>query len=146
MSKINLVNEYYKNEFVLKINNNIEKPNFLIQFLSVYYNIRDIDDCIDWCKNNITLETITINRILDIVWEVIIKPEYFENDEIMDKIVSLYIYIYKIKDKIDIDYHIMDKVLRNDGKKLLNTKLIYYSKKSYQKEIKKILKNHIKKK
>jgi hypothetical protein len=146
MSKINLVNEYYKNEFVLKINNNIEKPNFLIQFLSVYYNIRDIDDCIDWCKKNITLETITINRILDIVWEVIIKPEYFENDEIMDKIVSLYIYIYKIKDKIDIDYHIMDKVLRNDGKKLLNTKLIYYSKKSYQKEIKKILKNHIKKK
>jgi hypothetical protein len=61
----------------------------------------------------------------------------------MDKIVSLYIYIYKIKYNKDIDYHIMDKVLREDGKKLLNTELIYYSDKSYQKEIKKSIYNNI---
>jgi hypothetical protein len=145
MSEINLVNEYYKTYFILNNNNNkIEEPTYFVKFLSVYYNIRNLDDCINWCKNNIDLQTKTINRILNIVWEVIIKPEFFENDEIMDKIVSLYIYIYKMKYNKDIDYHIMDKVLREDGKKLLNTKLIYYSNKSYQKEIKKSIYNNIK--
>ena len=145
MSEINLVNEYYKTYFILNNNNNkLEEPTYFVKFLSVYYNIRNLDDCINWCKNNIDLQTKTINRILNIVWEVIIKPEFFENDEIMDKIVSLYIYIYKMKYNKDIDYHIMDKVLREDGKKLLNTKLIYYSNKSYQKEIKKSIYNNIK--
>jgi hypothetical protein len=145
MSEINLVNEYYKTYFILNnTNNKIQEPTYFVKFLSVYYNIRNIDDCISWCQNNINLQTKTINRILDIVWEVIIKPEFFENDEIMDKIVLLYIYIYKIKYNKDIDYHIMDKVLRDDGKKLLNTKLIYYSNKSYQKEIKKSIYNNIK--
>jgi hypothetical protein len=143
MSEINLVNEYYKNLFNNNKNNKIQEPAYFVKFLSVYYNIRNLDDCINWCKNNIDLQTITINRILDIVWEVIIKPDFFENDEIMDKIVSLYIYIYKIKYNKDIDYHIMDKVLRDDGKKILNTKLIY-SNKSYQKEIKKSIYNNIK--
>jgi hypothetical protein len=143
MSEINLVNEYYKNYFKNIKNNNIQEPTYFVKFLSVYYNIRNLDDCINWCKNNIDLQFITINRILDIVWEVIIKPDFFENDEIMDKMVSLYIYIYKIKDNKDIDYHIMDKVLREDGKKLLNTKLLYYSDKSYQKEIKKSIYNNI---
>jgi hypothetical protein len=145
MSEINLVNEYYKTYFILNNNDNkIEEPTYFVKFLSVYYNIRNLDDCINWCQNNINLQTKTINRILNIVWEVIIKPEFFENDEIMDKIVSLYIYIYKMKYNKDIDYHIMDKVLREDGKKLLNTKLIYYSNKSYQKEIKKSIYNNIK--
>jgi hypothetical protein len=143
MSEINLVNEYYKNYFKNIKNNNIQEPTYFVKFLSVYYNIRNLDDCINWCKNNIDLQFITINRILDIVWEVIIKPDFFENDEIMDKMVSLYIYIYKIKDNKDIDYPIMDKVLREDGKKLLNTKLLYYSDKSYQKEIKKSIYNNI---
>jgi len=144
MSEINLVNEYYKNLFILKDNNaKLKEPEYFIKFLSVYYNIRNLEDCINWCKNNINLQTTTINRILDIVWEVIIKPEHFETDELMDKIVSLYIYIYKIKYNKDIDYHIMDKVLREDGKKLLNTELIYYSDKSYQKEIKKSIYNNI---
>jgi K+/H+ antiporter YhaU regulatory subunit KhtT len=145
MSEINLVNEYYKNVIYFKDKtNNVEKPNYFIKFLSVYYNIRNIDDCINWCKQNINLQRTTINRILDIVWEVIIKPEHFETDDIIDKIITLYIYIYKMKYNKDIDYHIMDKVLRNDGKKLLNTHLIYYSNKSYQKEIKKSLYNNIK--
>jgi hypothetical protein len=143
MSEINLVNEYYKNFFYNYNNNKIQEPTYFVKFLSVYYNIRNLDDCINWCKDNINLETITINRILDIVWEVIIKPDFFENDEIMDKIVSLYIYIYKIKYNKDINYQIMDKVLREDGKKILNTKLIY-SNKSYQKEIKKSIYNNIK--
>jgi hypothetical protein len=143
MSEINLVNEYYKNLFNNNKNTKIQEPAYFVKFLSVYYNIRNLDDCINWCKNNIDLQTITINRILDIVWEVIIKPDFFENDEIMDKIVSLYIYIYKIKYNKVIDYHIMDKVLRDDGKKILNTKLIY-SNKSYQKEIKKSIYNNIK--
>jgi hypothetical protein len=143
MSEINLVNEYYKNLFNNNKNNKIQEPTYFVKFLSVYYNIRNLDDCINWCKNNIDLHIITINRILDIVWEVIIKPDFFENDEIMDKIVSLYIYIYKIKYNKDINYQIMDKILRDDGKKLLNTKLIY-SNKSYQKEIKKSIYNNIK--
>jgi hypothetical protein len=143
MSEINLVNEYYKNYFKNIKNSNIQEPTYFVKFLSVYYNIRNLDDCINWCKNNIDLQFITINRILDIVWEVIIKPDFFENDETMDKLVLLYIYIYKIKDNKYIDYHIMDKVLREDGKKLLNTKLLYYSDKSYQKEIKKSIYNNI---
>jgi hypothetical protein len=145
MSEINLVNEYYKNLFKINNNNNnIQEPTYFIKFLSVYYNIRNLDDCINWCKNNINLQMKTINRILDIAWEVIITPDVFDNDDSMDKIISLYIYIYKIKYNKDIDYHIMDKVLRDDGKKLLNTKLIYYSNKSYQKEIKKSIYNNIK--
>jgi hypothetical protein len=145
MSEINLVNEYYKKKFKINNNNNnIQEPTYFERFLSVYYNIRNLDDCINWCKNNINLQMKTINRILDIVWEIIISPDVFENDESMDKIISLYIYIYKTKYNKDIDYHIMDKILRDDGKKLLNTKLIYYSNKSYQKEIKKSIYNNIK--
>jgi hypothetical protein len=146
MSKINLVNEYYKQLFLINNNTNtkIQEPTYFDTFLSTYYNIRNLDDCINWCKNNINLQTSTINRILDIVWEVIIKPAFFENDETMDKIVLLYIYIYKMKYNKDIDYHIIDKVLRDDIKKLLNTKFIYNSDKSYQKEIKKSIYNNIK--
>jgi hypothetical protein len=143
MSEINLVNEYYKNVF--KVNNTKKKQELshLEKLLSVYYNINNLDDCINWCKNNIDLQIKTINRILDIVWEIIIKPEFFENDDTMDKIVLLYIYIYKMKYNKDIDYHIIDKVLRDDIKKLLNTKFIYNSDKSYQKEIKKSIYNNI---
>lgn len=119
------------------------KPTYYSNFLSIYYNINNLDDCINWCKNNINLQIKTINRILDIVWEEIIKSDFFSNDETFDKLVLLYIYIYKEKYKKDIDYHIMDKVLREDGKKLLNTKLIYNSNKSYQKEIKKSIYNNI---
>ena len=119
------------------------KPTYYSNFLSIYYNINNLDDCINWCKNNINLQIKTINRILDIVWEEIIKSDFFSNDETVDKLVLLYIYIYKEKYKKDIDYHIMDKVLREDGKKLLNTKLIYNSNKSYQKEIKKSIYNNI---
>ena len=119
------------------------KPTYYSNFLSIYYNINNLDDCINWCKNNINLQIKTINRILDIVWEEIIKSDFFSNDETFDKLVLLYIYIYKEKYKKDIDYHIMDKVLRKDGKKLLNTKLIYNSNKSYQKEIKKSIYNNI---
>jgi hypothetical protein len=120
-----------------------KESTYFLNFLSVYYNIKNLDDCINWCKNNINLEKKTINRILDIVWEEIIKIDFFDNEETVDKLVLLYIYIYKEKYKKDIDYHIMDKVLRKDGKKLLNTKLIYNSNKSYQKEIKKSLYNNI---
>lgn len=127
----------------IKKNEKEKEPTYFTNFLSVYYNIKNLDDCINWCKNNINLEKKTINRILDIVWEVIIKIDFFDNEETVDKLVLLYIYIYKEKYKKDIDYHIMDKVLRKDGKKLLNTKLIYNSNKSYQKEIKKSLYNNI---
>lgn len=144
MSEINLVNEYYKTYFNNNNNSNIQEPIYFVKFLSVYYNIRNLDDCINWCKNNINLQKKTINRILDIVWEVIITPDIFENDDSMDKIISLYIYIYKIKYNKDIDYHIIDKVLRDDIKILLNTKFIYNSDKSYQKEIKKSIYNNIK--
>jgi len=120
-----------------------KESTYFLNFLSVYYNIKNLDDCINWCKNNINLEKKTINRILDIVWEEIIKIDFFDNEETVDKLVLLYIYIYKEKYKKDIDYHIMDKVLREDGKKLLNTKLIYNSNKSYQKEIKKSIYNNI---
>ena len=75
--------------------------------------------------------------------EKIIDIDFFDNAESVDKLVLLYIFIYKEKYKKDIDYHIMDKVLRKDGKKLLNNKLIYNSNKSYQKEIKKSLYNNI---
>lgn len=134
MSKI--INDIKKNE-------NEKESTYFSKFLSIYYNIKNLDDCINWCKNNINLEKKTINRILDIVWEEIIKIDFFDNEETVDKLVLLYIYIYKEKYKKDIDYHIMDKVLRKDGKKLLNTKLIYNSNKSYQKEIKKSLYNNI---
>ena len=144
MSEINLVNEYYKTYFNNNNNSNIQEPIYFVKFLSVYYNIRNLDECINWCKNNINLQKKTINRILDIVWEVIITPDIFENDDSMDKIISLYIYIYKIKYNKDIDYHIIDKVLRDDIKILLNTKFIYNSDKSYQKEIKKSIYNNIK--
>ena len=127
----------------IKKNEKEKEPTYFSNFLSVYYNINNLDDCINWCKNNIKLQIKTINRILNIVWEEIIKNDFFDNDETIDKLVLLYIYIYKEKYKKDIDYHIMDKVLRKDGKKLLNTKLIYNSNKSYQKEIKKSLYNNI---
>jgi hypothetical protein len=127
----------------IKKNEKEKEPTYFSNFLSVYYNINNLDDCINWCKNNIKLQIKTINRILNIVWEEIIKIDFFDNDETIDKIVLLYIYIYKEKYKKDIDYHIMDKVLREDGKKLLNTKLIYNSNKSYQKEIKKSIYNNI---
>ena len=127
----------------IKKNEKEKEPTYFSNFLSVYYNINNLDDCINWCKNNIKLQIKTINRILNIVWEEIIKIDFFDNDETIDKIVLLYIYIYKEKYKKDIDYHIMDKVLRKDGKKLLNTKLIYNSNKSYQKEIKKSIYNNI---
>ena len=143
MSVKNVVNEYYKKIYINKEHTDEKEPDYFIKFLSVYYNIRNIEDSINWCRKNINLQIITINRILDIVWEVIIKIDHFESDEIMDKIVLLYIYIYKMKYNKDIDYHIMDKVLR-DAKKLLNTKLLYYSDKSYQKEIKKTIYNNIK--
>lgn len=122
---------------------NKKESSYYVNFLSVYYNIKNFDDCINWCKNNIILEKKTINRILDIVWQEIIDIDFFDNAESVDKLVLLYIFIYKEKYKKDIDYHIMDKVLRKDGKKLLNTKLIYNSNKSYQKEIKKSLYNNI---
>ena len=122
---------------------NKKESSYYVNFLSVYYNIKNFDDCINWCKNNIILEKKTINRILDIVWQEIIDIDFFDNAESVDKLVLLYIFIYKEKYKKDIDYHIMDKVLRKDGKKLLNTKLIYNSNKSYQKEIKKSIYNNI---
>jgi len=125
------------------IESNKTEPTYLIKFLLVYYNITNFDDCINWCKNNIDLQKKTINRILDIVWEVIIKNDFFDNEETVDKLVLLYIYIYKKKYNKDIDYHIMDKVLRENGKNILNTKLIYNSNKSYQKEIKKSIYNNI---
>ena len=127
----------------IKKNEKEKEPTYFSNFLSIYYNINNLDDCINWCKNNIKLQIKTINRILNIVWEEIIKNDFFDNDETIDKLVLLYIYIYKEKYKKDIDYHIMDKVLRKDGKKLLNTKLIYNSNKSYQKEIKKSIYNNI---
>jgi hypothetical protein len=124
-------------------NANKKESKYFVNFLSIYYNITNLDDCINWCKNNINLEIKTINRILDIVWQEIITNDFFDNTESVDKLVLLYIYIYKEKYKKDIDYHIMDKVLRKDGKKLLNAKLIYNSNKSYQKEIKKSIYNNI---
>jgi hypothetical protein len=125
------------------VKSNEKDSTYFVDFLSVYYNIKNFDDCINWCKNNIILDIKTINRILDIVWQEIIKNDFFDNAESVDKLVLLYIFIYKEKYKKDIDYHIMDKVLRKDGKKLLNTKLIYNSNKSYQNEIKKSLYNNI---
>jgi hypothetical protein len=116
---------------------------FFIKFLSLYYNIINLEDCINWCTNNIDLHIITINRILDVTWEVIIKPEDFTNYETMDKLIKLYILIYKNKYKKDIEYHIMDKILRHNGKKILNTNLLYYSNRSYQKKIKKSIYNNI---
>jgi hypothetical protein len=117
--------------------------NFFIEFLSLYYNIINLEDCINWCKNNIDQHIITINRILDVTWEVIIKPEDFANYETIDKLIKLYILIYKNKYKKDIEYHIMDKILRHNGKKFLNTNLLYYSNRSYQKKIKKSIYNNI---
>jgi hypothetical protein len=128
---------------ILQLKSNEKDSTYFVNFLSVYYNITNFDDCINWCKNNIILDIKTINRILDIVWQEIITNDFFDNAESVDKLVLLYIYIYKEKYKKDIDYHIMDKVLRKDGKKLLNTKLIYNSNKSYQKEIKKSIYNNI---
>jgi hypothetical protein len=128
---------------ILHLKSNEKDSTYFVNFLSVYYNITNFDDCINWCKNNIILDIKTINRILDIVWQEIITNDFFDNAESVDKLVLLYIYIYKEKYKKDIDYHIMDKVLRKDGKKLLNTKLIYNSNKSYQKEIKKSIYNNI---
>lgn len=116
---------------------------FFIGFLSLYYNITNLEDCINWCKNNIDLQIITINRILDVTWEVILKPEDFSNYETMDKLIKLYILIYKNKYKKDIEYHIMDKILRHNQKKFLNTNLLYYSNRSYQKKIKKSIYNNI---
>jgi hypothetical protein len=135
MSEINIARKYYENDLI-RAPNNIEKPSYFFKFLWIYYNIKNIEDCINWCYKNINLETTTINRVLDVTWEVILKNQDFETEETMDKIVLLYIYIYKTKYNKDIDYHIMDKILRNIGKKLLNTKLLYNSGKSYQKEIK----------
>jgi hypothetical protein len=120
-----------------------ENKIFFIKFLSLNYNIINLEDCINWCKNNIDLHIITINRILDVTWEAIIKPEDFTNYETMDKLIKLYILIYKNKYKKDIEYHIMDKILRHNGKKLLNTNLLYYSNRSYQKKIKKSIYNNI---
>jgi len=77
------------------VKSNENESTYFYNFLSVYYNIKNLDDCIDWCKNNINLEIKTINRILNIVWEEIIKINFFDNDETIDKLVLLYIYIYK---------------------------------------------------
>lgn len=120
-----------------------EKTNFFTHFLSLYYNINNLTDSINWCNNNLNLPLATINRILDITWEIIIKEEDFNNDELIDKLVLLYINIYKEKYNKVIEYHIIDTVLRNTKKKLLNKKLIYYSNKSYQKKIKKYIYNNI---
>ena len=123
--------------------NTKKKKNFFMIFLSVYHNINNLEDCINWCKNNINLQVDTINRILDITWEVIIKPGDLTNYETMDKLIKLYILIYKNKYKKDIEYHIMDKILRVKGKKLLNRNLLNYSNRSYQKKIKKYIYNNI---
>lgn len=120
-----------------------EVTNFFIFFLSVYYNINNLEDCINWCNNNINQQIVTINRILDITWEVIIKPSDLANYETMDKLIKLYILIYKNKYKKDIEYHIMDKILRVKGKKLLSKNLLHYSNRSYQKKIKKYIYNNI---
>lgn len=117
--------------------------NFYIYFLSVYYNINNLEDCINWCNNNINQQIVTINRILDITWKIIIKPDDFDNYETTDKLIKLYILIYKNKYKKDIEYHIMDKILRVKGKKLLSKNLLHYSNRSYQKKIKKYIYNNI---
>ena len=132
-----------KTETETKNETKTKTENFFIEFLSLYYNIINLEDCINWCKNNIDQHIITINRILDVTWEVIIKPEDFANYETIDKLIKLYILIYKNKYKKDIEYHIMDKILRHNGKKILNTNLLYYSNRSYQKKIKKSIYNNI---
>lgn len=141
MNNKNIINEYYRKKIINTEIVDGEEPHYLIKFLYLYYNIENIEDSIAWCYKNINLNIITINRILDAVWEVIIKKEHFETDELIDKIVLLYIYIYKEKYNKDIDYHIMDKILRDNGKKILNKTIKNYSNKSIQKKIKKSIYN-----
>ena len=112
MSEKNKLKTKLNTESETKIETKTKK--FFIEFL-LYYNIINLEDCINWCKNNIDQHIITINRILDVTWEVIIKPEDFAN--------------YKI--------------LRVKGKKLLSKNLLHYSNRSYQKKIKKYIYNNI---
>ena len=140
MSEKNKLKTKLNTESETKIETKTKK--FFIEFL-LYYNIINLEDCINWCKNNIDQHIITINRILDVTWEVIIKPEDFANYETTDKLTKLYILIYKNKYKKDIEYHIMDKILRVKGKKLLSKNLLHYSNRSYQKKIKKYIYNNI---
>ena len=78
-----------KNLTETKTETETKNENFFIEFLSLYYNIINLEDCINWCKNNIDQHIITINRILDVTWEVIIKPEDFANYETIDKLIKL---------------------------------------------------------
>jgi hypothetical protein len=146
MKQNNIIKEYY-NKLLSTLEQLPEpdEPNYFIKFLLLYYNIQNLEDCINWCNNNLNVPKDTINRILNMTWEVLINSDNLQNEELMDKFVTLYVNIYKKIYKIEIDYSIMDKILREIGMKLLGSKLLFNTNNSYQKEIKKSIYNNINK-
>lgn len=108
-------------------------------FLYTIYNIKTLDDAINWTKDNYSEHRLTIYRIWDLVWDSKIKKELLEDYDKLDELIKLYIDIFSIKENIKIDYKNMyDAIIE-----LVNTHLganySEYPGKSYQKEIKNLL-------
>jgi len=99
------------------------------------YNIKTLDDAIEWTyKNYNSVEEYTIDRVLDMVWESIIRKKDIEDDIIMDKLVNFYQKYLNIA-----DYKLIYNSLKTIGNKYLDRKYTFHSNNSFQQKIKKLI-------
>ena len=106
--------------------------------LKATYDILTVDDAIKWSlKNYHDLDQRTIDRVLDMVWESIIKIENINDDIFMDKLVTFYQTYFN-----NNDYKLIDSTLRSIANKYLGIKFTYHSNKSFQQKIRKLINNY----
>lgn len=125
-------NNYYTSENVKRKDVKISNNYFSLDVYLIYtYNIKSIDDAIEWSNKNMNIVNIyTLDRIWNIVWEVYIKKDI--DSIIIDKLVIFYQYYFKNRYKTEINYEKLYKLLKVIIKDYSDDKLTFKSKKAYQ--------------
>lgn len=116
-------------------------PQFDIHaLLYITYGISTLSDAIQWTHANIKKYTSsTLDRVWDMVWEVVVTKEDLNNMATLDNLVST----YQLMVGEGVSYGVIEKALLEIGKKYLGSKLTYHSSKSFQKKIKKSINSYI---
>lgn len=131
---------FYSSRFVDKNDIKIDTNYFDLNIYLIYtYNIKSIQDALEWSKININLiEIATLDRVWNIVWEIHIKKDSLDS-MLLDNLTNFYINYFKTKYYKDIEYEKIYKVIKNIIKEYAESNLTLNSKKGYQYLIKKNL-------
>lgn len=114
------LNDYYQKYPIIDLNDKV--------ILNNIYNIFNINDLINWLKNNSNKNLKTLNRILDISWYNFNKDIYYNLDFFKDFYIKLYLKNTKNLPKEDLEL-IIENIFKNYNiKKDIEISKIIFSK------------------